>query len=103
MRFDDELALCGTPVGVNCDETPCGVDQFCDKEAVGMKDKIAMRCVHKCAADKPCPEGYSCGGGGECLRVCKKDSDCGPWEECDLLINLNASFCLLSARPNTPP
>ena len=102
MRFTDELAHCGTPVGANCDESPCGVDQICQK-AMGLTDIIAMRCSQKCAPDRPCPAGLSCEGGGECLRVCKKDSDCGPWEDCNLIIEDKTSFCFLSARPNAPP
>jgi len=102
VRFTDELAHCGTPVGANCEEIPCGADQICDK-AMGLTDIIAMRCSPKCAAGKPCPEGYSCEGGGECLRVCKKDSDCGPWEYCHLVIDRHTSFCFLSTRPNVSP
>ena len=101
MRFNDELALCGRTAGANCDESPCGVDQIC-RHAVGLNDIIAMRCMQKCAADKPCPEGYSCES-GECLRPCKKDSDCGPWESCEFITRLNTSFCFLSVLPNMPP
>lgn len=97
VRFGAELAICGTLVSVNCDETPCGVNHICEKEMVGMKDKIAMRCVQTCAADSPCPEGYSCQS-GRCLRLCQQDSDCGPHQECNLIFDLHLSFCGLSAR-----
>jgi hypothetical protein len=94
VRFDDELAVCGTLATSNCDETPCPAGQVCDRATQGMKDRLAMRCLPSCGPDKPCAPGSYCRG-NMCMRLCEKDEECGALEQCVLTPSLNLSMCRL--------
>jgi hypothetical protein len=92
IRFDDELAVCGTLVTTNCDQSPCPEDQVCDRATVGRKDQIAMRCLPPCGPKKACPTGSYCFG-NVCQRLCSQSKECGPLEECVRFPALHLSIC----------
>jgi hypothetical protein len=94
VRFDEELIVCGKVVTENCQRVPCPDGQVCHPDLVGLKDRIAMRCLSTCAPDRPCPKGEYCLG-TECLRHCTQNADCGPLEECSLFPDKHVSLCML--------
>lgn len=92
IPLEEGLAVCGTVVTINCDLTPCPEGQLCDRSMVGMKDRVAMRCLPSCAPDKPCAAGSYCSD-GRCVPTCQKDADCAPLEECAPIPDLRLSLC----------